>query len=133
MSDKLSFIVPLVPPGVNHYVRHYRNGAHRVTEEALAFKSALAIYAAGRTVKAKRFAVTILVVKGKKDRGDVDNYPKLVLDGLATAGVFLTPKGERSSDAHVHKLVVAMDGDLRPERGQTEITVEALGGGLEDR
>jgi Holliday junction resolvase RusA-like endonuclease len=126
MSDKLSFTVPLTPPSVNMYVRHYRSGAHVKTNEAIAFQELLAVKAKRRYVVGKRFRVTILIVLGKGDRGDIDNFPKLVLDGLAKYGAFQSPRGKVLSDAHVIDLRVALDRNLRPDQGQTEITVEAL-------
>ena len=122
----ITFTVPLVPPDLNHYVRHTRNGRHYVTKEALAFKATLAIYAHGEFVQAKSFAVQILVVLGKEKRGDVDGFQKLVLDGLADAGVFRGMKGNRLSDAHVDDLHSKRDRKERPDEGRTVITVEAL-------
>lgn len=122
----LKFTVPLVPPGVNHYVKHTRSGRHYVTAEASAFKQAVAIYARGRSVQGKSFSVTLMIVLGKGDRGDVDGFPKLVLDGMADCGIFEDRKGKRVSDAYVRDLRVILDCDARPEHGSTEITVEAL-------
>ena len=122
----MRFPVPLVPTGVNHYVRHFRNGGHRVTDAALAYKEAVAVYARGEFVKAKRFTVSIHIVLGYKERGDIDGFPKLVLDGMADAGIFRNPKGERLSDAYVDRLVVTRDCKTRPERGWTVIEVEPL-------
>jgi Holliday junction resolvase RusA-like endonuclease len=122
----VTFTVPLVPPSVNHYVKHTRTGRSYVTAEATAFKAAIAVYSRGMALSAKTFSVGIAVVLPKKARGDVDNFPKLVLDGLADAGVFLNRKGKRVSDAHVRHLVVDLDSDSRPDEGRTVITVEAL-------
>ena len=122
----INFTVPLVPPGVNHYVKHTRSGRHYVTGEAQAFKDAVAIFARGQFVQAKRFAVTIQIILGKGDKGDWDNFPKLVCDGLSYAGVFRDLKGNRVSDAHVKDGRVILDCDSRPTKGETQITVEAL-------
>jgi len=119
----IEFTVPLVPPTVNHYIKHTRSGKHYVTGEAQAFKDAVAIFARGQFVKAKKFAVTIRIVFGKGDRGDWDNFPKLVCDGLACAGVFRDLKGKRVSDAHVKDGRVILDCDSRPEQGETHIIV----------
>jgi len=45
---------------------------------------------------------------------------------LAKYGAFQSPRGKVLSDAHVIDLRVALDRNLRPDQGQTEITVEAL-------
>jgi Holliday junction resolvase RusA-like endonuclease len=126
MREAVSFIVPLVPPSVNHYKVRFRNGNTVVTAEALAFKQAIALYARGGSVCAKTFVVRIKVVLPKKARGDVDNFPKLCMDGMADAGVFRDLKGKRVSDARVRRLVVDLDSDWRPDEGRTIITVEAL-------
>jgi crossover junction endodeoxyribonuclease RusA len=126
MSDRISFTVPLSPPSVNHYAKHTRTGRHYRTGEADAYKSAVAACAAGKFVQAKRFTVAIDVVLAKGQRGDVDNFPKLVLDGLADCGALRDLKGKRISDAHVRALHVTVDDDSRPDEGYTRIVVEAL-------
>lgn len=122
----VAFTVPLVPPDLNHYVRHTRAGRHYVTKEALAFKAELATCARGEFIQANSFAVRILIVLGKGQRGDVDGFQKLVLDGLADAGVFRGPKGNRLSDAYVDDLHCKRDRKERPDKGRTFITVKAL-------
>jgi crossover junction endodeoxyribonuclease RusA len=122
----ISFIVPLVPPSVNHYVKHPRNGKSYRTPEATAFKDAIGIYACGASVTAHTFGVSIVVHLPKKGRGDVDNFPKLVLDGLADCGVFRDRKGKRISDAYVRRLEVDLDSETRPDEGFTHIDVWAL-------
>lgn len=126
MSERLQFAVPLVPPSVNHYVKHFRNGGHVKTGEAQAFKDAVALYARHDYCEGKEFAVAIRVILGRGDRGDVDNFPKLVLDGLADCGAFQSSKGNPLSDAHVRDLRVIVDRKSRPARGSTAIIVEAL-------
>jgi crossover junction endodeoxyribonuclease RusA len=120
------FTVPLVPPSVNHYCKHTRTGRSYVTAEATAFKAAIAVYSRGMALSAKTFSVSIAVALPKGERGDVDNFPKLCLDGLADCGMFLDRKGKRVSDAYVRHLVVDLDSDSRPDEGRTVITVEAL-------
>ena len=124
--ERLHFIVQGIPPSVNHYKTRFRNGCTVVSKEALAFKRDLAVECMGQSVSARLFTVTILIMLGKGDRGDVDNFPKLVLDGLAECGAFRSLKGKMLTDAYVRHLVVALDCDIRPPVGQTEITVEAL-------
>lgn len=122
----ITFTVPLIPPSVNHYKVRFRNGNTVVTPEALAFKAAIAIYARGMALSAKTFSVCLAVTLPKGARGDVDNFPKLCLDGLADCGIFLNRKGQRVSDAYVRHLVVDLDCDSRPDEGRTVITVEGL-------
>jgi len=126
VSEKLTFTVPLVPPSLNHYKTRFRNGNTVVTKEARAFKAAVATYARGEYVRGKSFHVALRVVLPPKARGDVDNFPKLVLDGLADAGVFRDKKGKVITDAHVSSMLVVRDCHTRPECGSTEIEVSAI-------
>jgi Holliday junction resolvase RusA-like endonuclease len=119
------FVMPMVPPSVNHYVKHTRTGRRYVTGEATAFKQALADFNRGEFVQGRAFSVQIDVTLGKGDRGDVDNFPKLCLDGLADAGAFRDFKGKPLSDAYVTKLCVNVDRKTRPEEGQTIIGVSS--------
>lgn len=116
--------VPMIPPSVNHYVKHTRTGKRYVTDEATAFKQAVATFSKGRYVQGKSFHVGIDITLGKGERGDIDNFPKLCLDGLADAGAFRDPKGNQLSDAHVTTLTVQVDRTTRPERGSTWIRVK---------
>ena len=122
----ISFTVPLIPPSVNHYVKHTRTGRSYITAEALAFKQALGVYSGSKMVRGKEFAVFIEVVLPKGKSGDVDNFPKLVLDGLAECGIFRNRNWERVSDAHVRQLSVKVDAKSRPDEGRTVISVSAL-------
>lgn len=124
MPNALKFTVPLTPPDVNHYVRHTRKGGHYVTREATAFKQAVAVYAKGGFVQAKHFYIAIRVTLAKKQKGDVDGFPKLVLDGLADCGAFRDKNGKRVSDAYVRGLYIFVDSTARPAEGYTEIVVE---------
>lgn len=122
----ITLTVPCIPVSVNHYKVRFRSGRTVVSSAALSFKEEVAIALRGRYVAAKRFQVTIRITLGKGERGDWDNFPKLVGDGLAEAGAFRDLKGKRLSDAHVRDGRVILDCDSRPERGSTEITIEAL-------
>ena len=121
------FTVPLVPPSVNHYKVRFRNGRTVVSKEALGFKEAVALCSrdAGRC-EGKTFYLSLRVILGRKDRGDVDNFPKLCLDGLAEAGVLRDRKGKIVSDAHIRMMTVVIDHETRPERGWTEFEVGVL-------
>lgn len=115
--SEISFTVPLVPPSVNHYVKHTRSGRHYVTQEAKAFKAAVIIFAARKAVVAKRYAVVCSIYLGKGGRGDVDNFGKCVLDSLVSAKVI-------HSDAAVASFMLEKFRD--PENPRTEITVRGV-------
>lgn len=114
---RISFTVPLVPPSVNHYVKHTRKGRHYVTKEAVAFKEAVAIISRRRSIVAQQYQVFIGVYLGKGMRGDIDNYLKVALDSLVSAGVI-------DSDANVTALSISKSRDK--ENPRTEFTIEAI-------
>lgn len=121
----VTFTVPLVPPGVNNYVRHTRSGGHYRTREADKFKEAVAVLARKVSVLGTHFAVEATVYLGAKQKGDVDGFGKLILDALAEAGVFMHPKKAKFlSDAHVYELHLRKRRD--PKNPRTEITVRSL-------
>lgn len=111
--------IPLVPPSVNHYVRHVR-GRHVVTKEAKAFKEAVAIFSRESPhwddTKAT-YIVGINIWLGKKQRGDIDNFPKLCLDGIRDAGVI-------HSDAAIKQLYVNLFRDWENPRTQIIVTAD---------
>src|SRR5437870_5080493 len=113
----LILTIPLVPPSVNHYVKHARRGIHYVTKEAKAFKAAVGIIAQGRFVKAKRYSIAIELHLAKGQRLDADNGNKCILDGLTEAGVI-------HSDSAVTTISVQKFRD--PSNPRTEIKVTGL-------
>ncbi len=114
--DTLSIIVPLVPPSVNHYWKHTRSGRHYVTQEGRAYKEAVAMCARGKRVRAKRYELEAVIYLGHGQRGDGDNFWKVIADGLVDAGVIY-------SDAAVTDWILRKRRDARSPR--TEITVRA--------
>lgn len=114
-------VVPLVPPSVNHYKMRTRRGVTFVSREAKAFKAELIVCARAQSDPtlsgAPAYCIDVTVFQGAKQRGDVDNYAKCVLDGLAEAGVI-------HSDAAVTDLTLRKRRDR--ENPRTEITIEGL-------
>jgi crossover junction endodeoxyribonuclease RusA len=126
----LKLTIPLIPPDLNHYVRHTRDGRHYVTAESKAFKEAIGIFSAGKYVLGRHFEVEAFIFLGKGQKGDVDGFSKLILDGLAKANVFCCPIGKSQtpcpqSDAYVTDLILRKRRDVANPR--TEITVRVLG------
>lgn len=115
--EKVSFTVPLVPPSVNHYKMRTRKGVTFVSKEAKAFKEAVAIYGRGLHVEAEAYHVTTRIFLGVGQRGDVDNFLKCALDGLAAAHII-------RSDAAVQKITAEKFRDR--ENPRTEFTIEAI-------
>ena len=126
MAHAVHIVVPLVPPTVNHYVKHTRNGRHYVTKEAKAFKSAVALLARQQRacVEAEKYEVEAHIYLGAKQKGDVDNFAKVILDALAEAGVCTGTRGV-GSDARITDLILRKRRDRKAPR--TEITVRPLG------
>jgi Holliday junction resolvase RusA-like endonuclease len=135
-NRSLTFMLPLLPPSVNHYVEHVAIAgrvAHRKSAEAKAweadFMAMLPASARGEFVIGARFWVTLAFTPGPGDRGDVDNRNKMVLDCCAAAGMFRDRKGKQLSDAWVKKLTVEILDETAEDRKrgpQTQVTIEAL-------
>lgn len=109
ICDSLDFVVPMIPPSVNHYVRHTRDGRHYVTKEATAFKAAIPIAAKQQQVRKHFYTVLIDLTLGPRQRLDIDNCAKVVLDGLVEGG-------QIHSDAAIESLT------LNKKRGNTAST-----------
>ena len=116
MDAELRIMVPLVPPSVNHYVKHTKNGRHYVTSEGRAFKEAVCLFAKGRTLGARRYELEACIYLGHGQRGDGDNFWKVIADGLVEAQVL-------HSDAAVSDWIMRVRRDRANPR--TEIIVRA--------
>jgi Holliday junction resolvase RusA-like endonuclease len=108
------FSVPATPPSVNHYMVHTRRGLHFRTPEARAFEEHVAVRAGGlRGKKVEATEVDIILWLGPKQKLDVDNAPKSLLDSLVRAEVI-------RSDASITRLLVEKH---RAESPQTDIYI----------
>jgi crossover junction endodeoxyribonuclease RusA len=116
-AQELSLIIPGIPPTVNHYVKHTRDGRHYQTAEGKDFKQLIAITAARREIRAKRYELEVTVYLGHGQRGDGDNFWKVTADGLVKAGVI-------HSDAAVSDWIMHVRRDR--DNPRTEITIRAL-------
>ena len=85
----VEFVVPLLPPSVNHYVKHSRAGRHYVTAEAKAFKEAVKILGPKFMVGNKKsiYATKFIFELGKGIKGDGSNFLKVLEDALVDAGI----------------------------------------------
>lgn len=110
--------MPGIPPSVNHYVRHTRDGRHYKTGEAESFCQWLAIYARGKKIRADEYGVKIVITLGHKQKGDLDNFAKVVLDSMVKCGVI-------DSDAKVTVLHMFKGRDR--DNPRTDVTVWAVG------
>ena len=128
----MTFRLPMLPPSVNHYIEHPAKGVHVKSASAKAweddFMAMLPAQVRGEYVTGKLFAVSLAFTCGPRDRGDVDNRNKLVLDCIAAAGMLRDPQGKQLSDAWVKRLTVELhDTPQDRQRGpETRVTIEAM-------
>ena len=111
----IRIVVPMIPPSVNHYVVHTRAGQHFKTKEAESFAQAIAL-AAGE-YRWKRYEakqLSVFVVLGKGQKGDLDNFLKVPIDSLVRCGVI-------RSDATIERITITKQRGPAP---RTEIEVE---------
>lgn len=104
LLDCVIFSLPFLPPSVNHYLDHKSASNHSLSAAAKAFKRDFPILVRpGQYVIGKRFQVSIRYWMGPKDRGDIDNYDKLLLDCIADAGMMRDSNGKELSDAWIKR------------------------------
>ncbi len=121
----IRLVIPGTPPSVNHYKVKTKRGHTYVTAEAIGFKMDVYIAAREQSLckrqkKSKnRYAVSLEIYRGAKEKGDVDNYAKLPLDALKDALVI-------HSDDAVDELHIFKYRDVQNPR--TVITVSVIGG-----
>jgi Holliday junction resolvase RusA-like endonuclease len=123
--QEVCFVIPLTPPSVNHYKTRTRRGVTFVSDEAKAYKAAVAMFARRQSMCAGltttqlgklHYELEVTVYFGKGQKGDGDNLWKCVGDGLKEAGVI-------HSDAAVSDWIMRVRRDwLNP---RTEIAVRA--------
>jgi len=121
VTNHAHITVPLVPPSVNHYKVPCRMGHGRVfvTSQAKAFKAAIALLGKDQphfAGKKTTYRVEVGIYLGAKQKGDIDNFCKVVLDGLKDAGIIHT-------DAAIVDLIVSKRRDY--DNPRTEIDVYA--------
>jgi len=118
-AAELRIVLPLVPPSVNHYVLHTRAGRHYQSKEAVGFKQAIAICGGPALRKWKpgkrdRYTLEVWIYLGFDQRGDGDNFWKVIADGLVGCGAI-------RSDAAVDHWLLHKGRDR--QRPRTEIVV----------
>ena len=131
---EIELTVPWIPPSVNHYkvpiTKRLKGGgrvrSYHLTPEARAFRDMLALQARGRTIapygerarELVRYALYVKVCLGAGQRGDGDNFWKVIADSLQRAGVI-------HSDARVRVWHLEVeDGERKNPR--TEIRAMVL-------
>lgn len=129
VQREISFTVPLIPPDVNHYVRHTRTGKHYVTAEAKKFKTDFALLSRGHSlcngadwkdIVKQQYELEVAVYFGKNQRGDGDNLWKCLADAMKESGVI-------HSDAAVTDWIMRVRRDWKNPR--TEIIARVIKSG----
>lgn len=121
--NAVDLTIPLIPPSANHYkipTRRELADGRRIftyTPETRAWFDAVAVFTRGRTVAGEEHAVYYRVYLGYRQRGDIDNFLKVLLDALVRARLLLT-------DNSVTEIHGWKDRDVKNPR--TEITVSRI-------
>jgi len=113
MSYPLEIILPMIPPSANHYVKHTRSGRHYITAEAKAFREAVVLFSRGQQVRYPFYAMEIYLNLGPKQKQDLDNCAKVILDSLVLAEII-------DSDAKITCLTLHKKRHKQPS---TQITI----------
>jgi Holliday junction resolvase RusA-like endonuclease len=116
----------MLPPSVNSYVRHKAQGVHVKSEQARAWERDFPLFSRGQFIVGKRFAIALDYTFGPNDRGDIDNFNKLVLDCVAKSGMLRDAKGHEVSDAWFKRMVVEIDDANRHLGPNTRVTIETI-------
>jgi len=136
-EDVICFTVPLLVPTANHYKRPCKyigrdGGLHlgfKLTKEAKAYRDAVAIFAAGRTIspgtdaerRRVRYTVQMDVYLGPGQRLDSDNALKVGIDSLVWCGILHSDASVYESKAIIHK-----EERDNPENPRTQYIVTRL-------
>ena len=81
---ELGFCVPLIPPSVNHYVKHTHT-SHYVTEEAKAVQRQLR-FSLNKQVPHEYYAIEIYVNLAKGQKVELRESSKVILNRLVEGG-----------------------------------------------
>jgi crossover junction endodeoxyribonuclease RusA len=115
--NEFRIIMPGIPPSVNRYVRHTKSGRHYVSQEAERFKNDLGLLAKLSSVTSKLYELEVHIYLGHGERGDGDNFWKVIADGLVECGAI-------RSDAAVVNWLLYKHRDRKNPR--TEITIRGI-------
>lgn len=114
---RFRFVVPLLPPSVNHYKKPRRGGGWFRVAECASFIDAVCVFSGKTKVTGNFYALEIWFFLGPGKRNlssnDLDNFQKVAIDALVRAGVIRTDG--RILDLHLHKRFVLTDRDERTE------------------
>jgi len=112
-----TFVVPFLPPSVNHYRKPRRGGGWYRAAECTSFIDAVCVFSGKTKVTGNFYMLEIWFFLGPAKRNlssnDLDNFQKVAIDGLVRAGVIKTDG--RILDLHLHKRFVATDREERTE------------------
>lgn len=117
MSAPFRFVVPFLPPSVNHYKKPRRGGGFYRVAECGSFINAVCVFSGKTKVTGNFYGLEIWFFLGPSKRNlssnDLDNFQKVAIDALGRAGVIVNDG--RILDLHLHKRFVATDREERTE------------------
>lgn len=123
-QTKLTVIVPILPPTINHAYRPNGRGGRLLTDELITFRGWVMIEAhttmrrTGWQLPTGRLQLTMLLTFGThRKRVDIDNRIKCGLDALALALGF--------DDSRVDRIIIERIG-VDPKRPLCEMILEGL-------
>lgn len=127
-ATRAQITIPMLPPTVNHYVSHKANGAHVKSPAAKAWERDFPLFSRGAYVVGNRFQIEITYTFGPHNRGDIDNFNKLVLDCCAKSGMMRNAKMAELSDAWIKRMVINIrdSAEDRKNGPETHIELEAI-------
>jgi Holliday junction resolvase RusA-like endonuclease len=117
MSAPYRFMVPFLPPSVNHYKKPRRSGGWYRSVESISFIDAVCVCSGKTKITGNFYALELWFFLGPSKRNlssnDLDNFQKVAIDALVRAGIIKTDG--RILDLHLHKRFVSTDRDERTE------------------
>lgn len=113
----MKYYIPFIPPSLNKFAG--RNNAWEYREEKNKWKDLCQIYCRPKPkVPIEKSEVIITFFFGNKCRHDADNYQKMLLDGLVSAGII--------QDDDFEHITVTCKGKYDKENPRTKIEIKEV-------
>ena len=116
-SDKITIILPFVPPTINKYIG--RSNIWEYQSDKKKIHEAIRLVTIGKKYNIKKCKMTITYYFKDKRRHDPSNYDKMVLDGLVEANII-------EDDNYNIITEFTTRGDYDKNNPKTKIDIEIL-------